>query len=87
VKEKRQWHWRPSDTRLAAQMSSYWTNFAKSGDPNGAGLTPWPAFNNTAHRVLYLVDPIAVGEVANIDSLAVLDTTYSTVRGKPFAAP
>ena len=68
-------------------MSSYWTNFAKSGDPNGAGLTPWPAFNNTAHSVLYLVDPIAVGEVANIDSLAVLDTTYSTVRGKPFAAP
>ena len=81
------WHWRPSDTRLAAQMSSYWTNFAKSGDPNGAGLTPWPAFNNTGQRVLYLVDPIAVGEVANIDSLAVLDTTYSTVRGKPFAAP
>jgi para-nitrobenzyl esterase len=81
------WHWKRSDTRLAAQMSGYWTNFAKSGDPSGDGLPPWPAFNNTSHRVLYLGDPVVLGGVANIDSLAVLDTTYSTVRGKPFAAP
>jgi hypothetical protein len=46
----------------------------------------WPAFN-TSHRVRYLGDPAVVsGGVANIDSLAVLDTTYSTLRGKPFAA-
>ena len=82
-----QWRWRSSDKTLAAQISDYWTNFAKSGDPNGAGLPPWPAFNNDGRRVLYLGNPIVSGGVANIDSLAVLDTTYSTVRGKPFAAP
>jgi para-nitrobenzyl esterase len=81
------WQWRPSDTRLAAQMSDYWTNFAKSGDPNGAGLPRWPAFDNTGRRVLYLGDPLVVGGVANVESLAALDTTYSTVRGKPFGAP
>ena len=81
------WRWSPADVKLAARMSDYWTNFAKSGDPNGRGLPPWPAFNNTNQNVLYFADPIVLGGVANIESLAVLDATYSTVRGKPFAAP
>jgi para-nitrobenzyl esterase len=29
------------DLALAERMSSYWVNFARSGDPNGAGLPVW----------------------------------------------
>jgi para-nitrobenzyl esterase len=32
-----------ADRRVARQMNTYWANFAKTGDPNGAGLPRWPA--------------------------------------------
>jgi para-nitrobenzyl esterase len=67
-------------------MSSYWVNFAKSGNPNGPGLPSWPAFTNAESRVEYLADPITVGGVANLNSLSVFDAVYAAVRGAPFAA-
>jgi para-nitrobenzyl esterase len=79
------WPWSAADRKLAKQMSMYWINFAKTGDPNGRGLSPWPAFTDTDARVLYLDNSIAVGGVDSISTLTVLDTVYSGVRGRSFA--
>jgi para-nitrobenzyl esterase len=47
--------WSPEDYKLSDQMSSYWVNFAKTGDPNGSGLPHWAAYNgDTGYEVMHL---------------------------------
>jgi para-nitrobenzyl esterase len=46
------------DYDLSEIMSSYWVNFAKSGNPNGPGLPEWPAFDNSSPRVIELGDQV-----------------------------
>jgi hypothetical protein len=35
---------KPADDSTQNAMLSYWTNFAKTGNPNGNGLVAWPEF-------------------------------------------
>jgi para-nitrobenzyl esterase len=46
--------WRPEDRKLSDQIGSYWTNFARTGDPNGAGLPQWPMYKPTEWQVMHL---------------------------------
>ena len=74
------WGWTPADTVLADAMSTYWTNFAKTGDPNGIGVATWPAFGGSK-AVLYIGDKIRVGGVPHRATLGAFDTVYAGIRG------
>lgn len=50
----------PVDASLANQISNYWVNFAKTGDPNGAGLVKWTAYDKDSEPYLDLGDPITL---------------------------
>ncbi len=47
LSSKRSAYWTDTDRNLADRMSSYLMNFARTGDPNGKGLTNWPAYDGT----------------------------------------
>ncbi|HTR36734.1 MAG TPA: carboxylesterase family protein [Bryobacteraceae bacterium] len=45
-----------SDQQYAPLMQEYWTNFAKTGDPNGPNLVKWPRFDATARAYMDFTD-------------------------------
>jgi para-nitrobenzyl esterase len=53
------WNYTAIDRQLADAMSSYWVNFASSGNPNGKGLTEWQPYNTNDEPYLELGDTVA----------------------------
>ncbi len=75
------------DRKLSDLMSSYWVNFAKTGDPNGPGLPTWPAFDEKAtNPVLYIGAQTQGGPVPNKAGLDFYEALYNALRPPQAAA-
>src|SRR5580658_1400027 len=72
----------PSDRKVSDEMSSYWTNFAKTGDPTATGLTRWPAVTAASAQVMNLKDPSKAVPVPNLEKLQALDGYYAWRRAQ-----
>ena len=54
---------RPAELALSEQIQTYWTNFAKTGDPNGAGVPRWNRFDAKAMAYMsFATQGAAAGE-------------------------
>jgi len=69
-----------ADEDISEAMSTYWTNFAKYGDPNGEGLPQWPSFSDSSPSVMYFNNKPYVGPVPSAESLKVLDKYFEWRR-------
>ncbi len=78
---------RAADKAVSDEVSSYWVNFAKTGDPNGPGLPAWPVFNDAKPRVMNLDDPSRAIPLPNLEKLQVLEGYFAWRRSQAGAKP
>jgi len=71
---------RPEDVAMSELVSSYWTNFAKTGDPNGPGLPKWPAFTDNAQQAMFFDTASSARPMPNLQQLRALDAYYAWRR-------
>jgi para-nitrobenzyl esterase len=64
----------PADERLSQTMMGYWTRFAATGDPNGAGAPMWPALDGAREAYLELGDTVAAHDNLKKDACDAMDT-------------
>ena len=70
--------WDASDAALAEIMGGYWTNFAATGDPNGDGLPPWPAWDAATDGYIELGDEVSAGAGLRQDACALYDEALAS---------
>jgi para-nitrobenzyl esterase len=72
--------WEDTDRKLSEAVSSYWVNFAATGDPNGKGLAKWSPYKESRDVALELGDKIAPLPELHKAALDFLDTYFAAQR-------
>jgi para-nitrobenzyl esterase len=61
------------DKALTEAMGLYWTNFAKTGDPNGPGLIEWPRYDRASDQWMTFNPSIEVKTGVRADKLDIME--------------
>ena len=62
---------------MARAMSGYWTQFAKTGDPNRPDLPLWPSYTSDQHQTLLLDKKIETISGARRDKLDLMQQRFA----------
>ncbi|MCC7043615.1 MAG: carboxylesterase family protein [Acidobacteria bacterium] len=80
--DSRKLAWRDVDRRVANQVVGFWTNFAKAGDPNGAGLPTWPAWSAATRQLMRIRDTSAAEDEQHRGRYELHDRVERRTRGR-----
>lgn len=75
--------WTDVDRAVSATLSSYWVNFATTGDPNGKGLPKWPNYDAKKNdRQFVLGDKAEIGPEPNPAMVAFFQSWYDNLPAR-----
>lgn len=66
------------DWKISSMMVNYWTNFAKTGNPNGMNLYKWKPYGKIQDNTLIIQEKPAMVRDYKKREMQFLDTYYST---------
>lgn len=72
----------PQDQAVSHMAQSYWVNFARTGDPNGAGLPAWPRYDPSKDLIFDFHPDGTAGAVPDIRKARLDVTQLATDSGK-----
>jgi para-nitrobenzyl esterase len=75
------------DKTVSDSVSSYWVNFAKTGNPNGSGSPAWPVYSEAKPQVMKLNDPSQAMPYPNLEKLQVLEGYFAWRRSQENSKP
>lgn len=73
----------PREQALSQTIITYWTNFARTGNPNGAGVPKWPRFTKAKQAGMSFVDGRAVAGELGSDTCDLMARALSDQSGSP----
>ncbi len=62
-----------TDLALSQSIMKYWTNFAKTKNPNAPDLPYWPVYNRATDKNINFGDVISVNENLSVQSCDLID--------------
>ena len=70
-----------ADRAFSETMANIWTQFAKTGSPNGEGLPEWPAYTAATEAYMELGVDTGAKSGLRLEQMALIETAWAERRG------